>query len=337
MKNILLTITIAFSWLTAVSAVCYADTATFGVASAYNLVALGYGSTAGNIGTTADVEGRIAAANQITQATTIGSTLGSDPYGSLANDYAMVAGTGITATNYFNVNGGGNVYTPANSASYNWNESPKGSLVTTGSDPINFAGLRTTLDAQSLQLGTLTPNGTVTLGTGSNPSWLVLNGTSKTLNVFTLTSAQFASANNPLDIQVPAGSTVVINVQGTNVTLGTSIYFNGQEETDSNDDQNMILFNFPDASTVAINGQLDGAVLAPFATLTGSSQMGGNIIAAAIGQTGEVHNDEFGGTLPSPPSPPPTATPEPGTLALMGTGLLFMAGWLARRGRRSQA
>jgi choice-of-anchor A domain-containing protein len=325
MKKILFTI--AFWGLSAGCAACFADTAPFGVASAYNLVALGYGSTAGNIGTTADVEGRIAAANQITQATTIGSTLGSDPYGALADGYAMVAGVGVTASNYFSINGGGNVYAP-NGGHYNFNDG--GRLVTTGPDPINFTSLRATLDAQSLQLGTLTPNGTVTLGTGSNPSWLVLTGRSATLNVFSVTAAQFASANNPLDIQVPAGSTVVINVAGTNVTLGTGIYFNGQQESDSNNDQGMILFNFPDASTVTIDGQFDGALLAPFATLTGDSQMGGNFIAAAIGQTGEVHNEEFEGILPSTPS----LAPEPGTLTLMGSGILFIGGLLAGIGKR---
>ena len=329
MKKILFTF--AFLGLSASCAVCFADTAPFGVASAYNLVALGYGSTAGNIGTTSDVEGRIAAANDVTQATTIGSTLGSDPYGSQADGYAMVAGVGVTASNYFSINGGGNVYAANGGGSYNWNDG--GKLVATGPSPINFSSLSTTLDAQSQQLAALTPNGTVTLGTGSNPSWLVLSGTSTTLNVFTLTAAQFASSNNPLDIEVPAGSTVVINVEGTNVTLGSGIYFKGQQESDSNNDSGMILFNFPDASTVAIDGHLDGAVLAPFATLTGNSQMGGNFIAAAIGQTGEVHNDEFEGTLPSAPSP----TPEPGSLTLMGSGLLFMTGWLARRGRFRRA
>jgi choice-of-anchor A domain-containing protein len=275
------------------------------------------------------VEGRIAAANDVTGATTIGSNLRSDPYGSLAGGYAMVAGVGVTTSSYFNINGGGNVYAANGGGNYNWNDG--GKLVSTGSDPIDFTsstGLRTTLDNESTQLAKLTPNGTVTLGASSkNPSWLVLSGTSKTLNVFTVTALQFASTNNPLDIEVPAGSTVIINVEGTNVTLGTGIYFNGQQESDSNNDSGMILFNFPDASTVAIDGQLDGAVLAPFATLTGNSQMGGNFIAAAIGQTGEVHYDAFEGTLPSTPSP----TPEPGSLTLMGSGLLFMTGWLARK------
>jgi choice-of-anchor A domain-containing protein len=334
-------IALVFAGFLCGSTVTYADSAPFGVASAFNLVALGTvnssGQTviAGNIGTQADVEGRMAAANQITQATTIGSTLRSDPYGSLAGGYALVAGGGVTAGNYFNINGGGNVYASTNSAGYNWNENPRGSLVKSGPSPINFSSLRSTLDAETLQLASLTANGVVGAPTphGGNPSWLVLSGSSATLNVFTVTAAQFADANHPLDIVVPAGSTVIINVQGTNVTLGTGIYFNGTQESDSNDDSNDILFNFAGASTVAIDGQLNGAVLAPFALLTGSSQMGGNFIAAQIGQTGEIHNDEFSGTLPnfSPENSFPTEAPEPGTLVLMGGGILFLASLLGIR------
>jgi choice-of-anchor A domain-containing protein len=314
--------------LVCVSSIGHATSAPFETASAFNLVALGtvnsHGDTviAGNVGTGADVEGRIAAANDITQATTVGSTLGSDPWGSLAGGYAIVAGNAITSGNYFNVNGGGNVYAPGNNAGYNWNENPHGTLVTAGSDPIDFAGLRTFLDGLTLNLAALPATGVIEGGSsvGGNPSWLVLYGTSTTLNVFTVTAAQFASANNPLDIDVPVGSTVIINVLGTNVTLGTGIYFDGNQEGDNNNDGGRILFNFSDASSVSIDGQLDGAVLAPFAVYTSNSQVGGTIMAARIGQTGEAHNIEFEGTLPAMTS----ATPEPGTLLLMGTGLMFM-------------
>ena len=60
--------------------------------------------------------------------------------------------------------------------------------------------------------------------------------------------------------------------------------------------------------------------------------MGGTFIAAAIGETGEVHNDEFTGTLP----PPPTIShaPEPGSLVLMGTGITALAGAFGRRAKR---
>jgi hypothetical protein len=43
------------------------------------------------------------------------------------------------------------------------------------------------------------------------------------------------------------------------------------------------------------------------------------------GHAGYVYLDGFGGTIP-----PPT-TPEPGTLALLGSGAIFAAGWLRRR------
>ena len=56
--------------------------------------------------------------------------------------------------------------------------------------------------------------------------------------------------------------------------------------------------------------------------------MGGTFIAAQIGETGEVHNDEFDGTIPE------VVTPEPWTLLLVGPGL-FAIVVLGRRKRNS--
>jgi len=52
--------------------------------------------------------------------------------------------------------------------------------------------------------------------------------------------------------------------------------------------------------------------------------MAGTFIAAAIGRTGEVHNQEFTGTLP--PNDPIAPAPEPASLALLGTGITMLAG-----------
>jgi choice-of-anchor A domain-containing protein len=291
----------------------------FGLASAYNLVAL-----TGNISDSADITGRIAAAGQVTQATTIGTALRtSDPYISLASSnggpWAIVAAGGITTSNSFNVNAGGNVYSStATNASFNFaNENYSGSLyansklVTGGSSPISFSTLKTEMVGLSGQLAGLTANGVacsvnssglIVSGGGCpsstktyNPSWLVLYGTSTTNNIFNLTQAQFQGSNN-LDIEVPTGSTVIINVAGTSDTLQRSIYFQGSTVTDTN--AGSILFNFPSATSVTINGQFDGTLLAPYASLTGGSQMGGTFIAASIGATGEVHYDVFKNTLP---------------------------------------
>ena len=86
MKKVLLLTVVLSSF----AGICNAASMPFGVASAYNLVALGTVDTngntviAGNISTNSDVTGRVAAANMITTGTTIGSHLNADPFGSAA-------------------------------------------------------------------------------------------------------------------------------------------------------------------------------------------------------------------------------------------------------------
>jgi hypothetical protein len=92
-----------------------------------------------------------------------------------------------------------------------------------------------------------------------NPSWLVLYGTSSSLNVFNLTADQQQNPNLNLDIEVPTGSTVIVNVSGSSVTLQNAVYFQGNTVTDDN--AGTTLFNFPTAAWVTINGQFDGVVL----------------------------------------------------------------------------
>ncbi|HTF70773.1 MAG TPA: choice-of-anchor A family protein [Edaphobacter sp.] len=324
--------------LVVLPSLCKADgVAAFGVASAYNLVALGtvdsHGNTviSGNISTNADVTGRVAAAGMVLSGTTIGSNLYSDPWGSQA-PFDLVSNGGLNSGEQFNINSHGNVYAPGSNGNFNFNGG--GHRVSTGSSGIDFDSLRTTLDNKSLALAALTANGEV-LGTNHssvNPSFFVLKGTSSTLNIFDITAAQFGDTNHPLDIIAPAGSTILINVDGKHVALGTGIYYNDQQNTGDSSANSNILFNFSDADTVTINGQFTASALAPFAILNGNAQMAGTFIAAQIGQTGEVHNQEFTGTLP--PGDPIAPTPEPASLALMGTGITALAGLLRSRKRR---
>jgi len=293
-----------------------------GVAGAYNLVALGYGSTPGNISVSSDVGGRIAAAGEVVSAPEVGQSLVYDSFGTLAAGYLEVAGGGVGG--HTNVQANGSIYAPgASSSQFNFNYG--GTLVTTGASPINFATLANTLDSESLYLGSLLSTGQVlTHGqpgfpSGANPSWTVLYGTSATLDVFDITAAELASVNNPLDIDVPAGATVIINVAGSSDTLGGAIYINGVQPSETSNLGANVIFNFDDASSVALNGQFTASMLAPFAEVTGNSSIDGTIIAAEIVDGGEVHNDEFTGNLPT------AVTPEPGGLILLGTGMMVIA------------
>ena len=146
--------------LAAFPGVCLADSvAPFGVASAYNLVALGYNSIDGSITANSDVTGRIAAATTVSGSMTLGSSLNSDPWGSLAT-YGLVATTGLGGGTQVNMNGGGKVYAPGSNGNINFNEpASQSGRVTSGSSGIDFNSLRTTLDGESLQLAGLTANG----------------------------------------------------------------------------------------------------------------------------------------------------------------------------------
>lgn len=309
--------------------ICRADPI-LGDASAFNLVALGSSTLSGTISENSDIGGRVAAAGDVLSAPEVGQSLVHDSYGSLAGGYLLVAG-GIGPGEHTNVQANGNVYAPGATGS-NFNFNYGGSLVTAGASPIDFSSLRTQLDSESLTLAAMLPTGQIlTHGqpgfpSGANPSWLVLSGTSAFVNVFNITPAQLASVNNPLDIVVPAGSTVIINVSGTSDSLGSAIYINGTQPSETSNAGADILFNFADATSVTLNGQLTASMLAPLAAVSGNSSIDGTIIAAQISDNGEVHNAEFTGSLP------PTV-PEPRSLAFVGTGMFLVAALMARRGK----
>jgi choice-of-anchor A domain-containing protein len=142
----------------------------------------------------------VAAADQVLVGTTIGSSLNGDPYGSYAA-YGLVSTNGLVAGQSFNMNGGGSAYAPGANGNINFNDG--GQRVTGGGSGIDFDALRTSLDLETAVLNGLAANGVVGAPTppGGNPSWLVLKGTSATLNVFNLTAAQFADSNHNIEMR----------------------------------------------------------------------------------------------------------------------------------------
>ena len=121
-----------------------------------------------------------------------------------------------------------------------------------------------------------TSNGTVTNEYGA----LKLTGNDPKNNVFTLDAIELQNANG-VHINVPDGSTIIINVTGNAVTFPSAqIFYNGQAATIDSDVCRRILWNLPQAQTLTGNGvAIFGSVLAPYADSTlQNGQFNGTLI-----------------------------------------------------------
>ena len=184
--------------------------------------------------------------------------------------------------------------------------------------PVNFAATNAALLNKSQMWAALAANGSVANVAGA----LTLTGTNPLLDVFNVSASQLPAANSAgLSITVPTGATALVNVTGTSATFsnfGTLL---------NNLPRNLLLYNFPDATSLAIsNFTFQGSILAPNANLSFSSaNIEGNVIVGSVGNvevlgTGEYHFDPttipFVGVVP---------VPEPASLLLAAAGLAALA------------
>jgi choice-of-anchor A domain-containing protein len=149
------------------------------------------------------------------------------------------------------------------------------------------------------------------------------NVDSSGIAVFNTTSSilsKYASFN----VNMGSAKTVIFNVTGN-----YSQSANFQDYNDNTVDSHVI-WNFVDATSVSLQA-FGGTVLAENATVTNSSPIDGDLVAASYTGNGELHDHPFAGVLPSAsPAPLP---PLGGSIA----SLLGIVGFTALGIRRRRA
>lgn len=142
--------------------------------------------------------------------------------------------------------------------------------------------------------------GTVSLGSlvsGGNLSYTF--GSSDTVDFLDITGDQLAAISNLGFSGTPtAGSSLVVNVDLSGYTGGAF----AQNRNGSNTQATHILWNFYGASSLSLQNQFIGTILAPTIDLTHTNNdIYGTVIADTFTNSGgEVHVDQYQGTVPKP-------------------------------------
>lgn len=282
-----------------------ANAAGLGVASDYNVFTLGDFNQQST-----DIEGKLAAGGNITFTNnSIGTRLAAN------SGNVVVAGNNLSLSNG-QVNNGNAVY--GGSASISSEGFPNGKLIK--GKPIDFIAAGEELRSLSKNLAAITANGKTKV-----ESWggINLTGSDSQYNIFNLDGAALSKANN-FQISSNAGSTVVVNISGTTVSL-QNFGFN----INGTDKQN-ILYNFYEATSLTASGiGIQGSILAPNAKFQfNNGHINGNVVVASLTGNGESHNYLFKGNMP-PTTQNKKKVPEPGNL--LGLGLIVGILGVSRR------
>lgn len=275
---------IKFCVLPALALPVFAQAGVLGAADGYNVF------TKGNFWSQySDTEGKMAVGGNLT-----------------ANGYSIGAKSGSQDVNvqvkgnlnYSNgsINGKSLVDGNANVSSANTGSISKG--VT-----IDFDAAFQDLSQKSASWFNLAANGSV-----SKPySTINFNGSDSALNIFTIDGDALWNASD-VRFNVAAGSTVLVNVTGTNVKFKNYGYgLNGLS-------QNNLLWNVADATSVSYD-YLEGSLLAANADVTtGWGVINGQVISNSWSGNSQINDYTFTGNLPTEP------VPEPATIAVLSFG-----------------
>lgn len=173
-------------------------------------------------------------------------------------------------------------------------------------NPLDFGAAATALTGTTNAWGSLAETGTSQQVFSS----LVLTGNNANLNIFTIGAAELTGISE-VNINVTAGSTVLINVAGGAVTFNNIGYnLNGSQNPNG---FRKVLWNAYQAGSIAMSN-LNGTLLAPNASVnTGFGAINGQLVVGNFSGNMQVNDYGFDGVVP-----------EPGTWAALSFGALAL-------------
>ncbi len=293
-----------------------------GVLSAADIMGQFNAVISGSFTSNSDVEGRL-----VTNVMAGGATFYLPRGTAAASSYkavnAITIGSGVQSANVNN--GGGVNYVSSNAGTFNLNG---GGGLTQNAPSFAMTSFTTPLNQLIVDLAAIQANSTVN-ATDPNNYTFVEKPDYTGRSVFSLTTAQLSNARNI--IFSGNATTIIVNVTGT--SFNPTANFNASTTLNQS-----IIWNFIDATSINLSGW-HGAVLAKNATLSNSSAMEGFLYAANFNGRGELHDFSFTGALPTSltttgSNGTAANVPEPGSLMLLGSGLI---GVLLLKQRRDRA
>ena len=277
--------------------------------SEYNLIALGDLRSSGEVDGSAIIVGNIdqgSASNYAVQGVTAsngdGLVLGGDlNVGVNINNGGNFRVSSTTQINAFaNQNGGGQLITDPSLPSFLSQVSSEVRSLNTGF----FANLATNSAVQS---------------NGNNRTFDASPTGPDQVAVFSISSSLFATPNAALNLNLNGAESVIINVDGSATGGVVTIGGNGSNFVGgfSQSNSSKILFNFLNTSSIIVNTNVNGTILAPDADLRNLSGINGTVVVNDFQKDAEVRRFTYGGVVPAP-----------GAAALLG-----VAGFAIRRRR----
>ncbi len=196
----------------------------------------------------------------------------------------LIVGDDLTWNNGQNFNGNTQV---SDDTTLNSVGTPNGSVGSSVS--IDFGDAQSELESLSDDLAAVPADGEVVRQWGQ----LFLTGTKNDINVFDLATSDFYPCYG-LHIDVPSGSTALINVSGSIIAMNWFQPFLTGVTADH------LFFNFAGCTVFQMNGiGWKGSILAPRATMQfNNGQIDGALVIKDLQGNGESHHMPFTGDLP---------------------------------------